>query len=113
MRRVSAPSDCFLCPASCPCLLSSDPPHHLPQPAELLAQSAGVRPAQQAAQQLLRRGSGFTASSKCGRNVPFRTVTACGTVIASSPSSPASRPSRSRRARRKAWRGAPSVRAHR
>ena len=33
-------------------------------------------------------GSGFTASSKCGRNFPFRTVTTCGTVIASSPSAP-------------------------
>ena len=33
-------------------------------------------------------GSGFAASSKCGRNVPLRTVTACGTVIASNPSAP-------------------------
>ena len=33
-------------------------------------------------------GSGLIASSKCGRNVPFRTVTTCGTVIASKPSSP-------------------------
>ena len=33
-------------------------------------------------------GSGFTASSMCGRNPHRRTLTACGTVIARSPSGP-------------------------
>ena len=50
-------------------------------------------------------GSGFAASSKCGRNVPLRTVTTCGTVIAEQPlralrHAPAARPATAERRRR-------------